>query len=71
MYLPFFLAESISDVLLQISLNIISADKCNKSYSSGHKKLKYGITPDSMICADLYKDKEDTCLVCTYAMFNL
>jgi len=55
-------AESSSDILLKISLSIISANKCNKSYSSGHKKLKYGITPESMICAGSYIDNEDTCL---------
>jgi len=56
-------AESSSDILLKVTLDIISANTCNKSYYKPEdKELKYGITPDSMICAGSDNDDEDTCL---------
>lgn len=58
------LDETPSDVLLKITLNHVSEDRCNKSYSLfGTDNLKNGIRADSMICAGSIRDGEDTCQV--------
>lgn len=60
-----FVAESGSDILLKITLDIVKTDECNRSYlNTVDGKLKLGILAESMICAGSYRDNEDTCAVC-------
>lgn len=67
----FFVAESGSDILLKLTLDIVKTDDCNRSYlNTVDGKLKLGILADSMICAGSYRDNEDTCAVCVLFRYH-
>ncbi|XP_001948438.1 venom protease isoform X1 [Acyrthosiphon pisum] len=54
-------AGALSDFLLKADLDIFSMKHCNESYSND-PKLRFGILPDSMICAGSFDGTKDTCL---------
>lgn len=57
-------AESTSDILLKVALNVFPASRCNETYfTSDSAELRFGVQEDSMICAGSYKDDQDTCSV--------
>uniref|UniRef100_A0A2H8TWH4 Serine protease snake n=1 Tax=Melanaphis sacchari TaxID=742174 RepID=A0A2H8TWH4_9HEMI len=55
-------AGPLSDNLLKVDLDIFSTKQCNESYfSNNNPKLKFGILPDSMICAGSFDGEKDSC----------
>ncbi|XP_060835017.1 serine protease snake-like isoform X2 [Rhopalosiphum padi] len=55
-------AGPVSDNLLKVELDIYPINQCNESYfSNNNPKLKFGILPDSMICAGSFDGEKDSC----------
>ncbi|CAI6366349.1 unnamed protein product [Macrosiphum euphorbiae] len=53
-------AGPLSDNLLKVELDIFPMKQCNESYYND-PKLRYGILPDSMICAGSFDGERDNC----------
>ncbi|XP_022170994.1 venom protease-like isoform X2 [Myzus persicae] len=55
-------AGPLSDNLLKVDLDIFPVNRCNESYFSyNNQKLRFGILPDSMICAGSFDGERDGC----------
>ncbi|XP_015380197.1 PREDICTED: venom protease-like isoform X1 [Diuraphis noxia] len=54
-------AGPLSDNLLKVDLDIFSMKHCNESYYND-PKLKFGVLPDSMICAGSFDGTKDSCM---------
>jgi len=59
-----FLDEGSNGDLLKLNLDIMPISKCNISlFGTNNPTLRYGVEPDTMICAGSFRDNEDTCVV--------
>jgi hypothetical protein len=52
-------------MLLKVGLNFVSPDICNDTFGPmiGGRKLRVGVTPDTMLCVGDLNGGKDTCLV--------
>lgn len=55
-------AETISNHLMKVFVNLVQFDKCNEIYSNIPKDLPRGINKETQFCAG--DEDKDTCQVC-------